>query len=114
MTQSKKKIHAVTHFLIALTLILKGADKLGHHPIIGSMLLLFGLVIFYFFIHALITKKVEERFELATHWFEAIANLFVAYVFFTEGATYLPYVFLLAAAGFFIAIFMHYRKVAHQ
>lgn len=110
MTTKKRVLNSVKHFLLSFIFIIKGFIKLDHHSLIGSILLLFGIIVFGFFIYSLRQREPNEKFILAAHWFEAIAALFMAYIYFTEGATYLPYVFLLAALGFFISIFMHHKK----
>lgn len=110
MRRNNRFLEPFQHFLVSFTLILKGFDKVSHHAVIGSIILLFGFIIFGFFLYSIIKKHHNEQFTLIAHWFEAIACLFTAYIFFTEGATYLPYVFLLAAIGFFIAIYVHHKK----
>ena len=110
MTGKNKILSSVHHLLIGFALTLKGLDKVSHHPIIGSIILLFGLIILGYFLYIVIKKHTDKKLVYIIHWFEAIASLFTAYVFFKEGATYLPYAFLLAAAGFIIAIIVHHTK----
>jgi hypothetical protein len=43
-------------------------------------------------------------------WFEALVSLMVAYIFFSEGKTALPLMFVLASIGFFISIYMFHKK----
>src|SRR5688500_17754259 len=100
MTRKKTMMLFLQHFLIGCVLTIKGIDKISHHAIIGSILLIFGLIVLAYFFYSLFVKRPSERLTLLAHWFEAIAALFTAYIFFTEGATYLPYLFLLAAIGF--------------
>jgi hypothetical protein len=113
MARRKEILHSVKHFLIGTALTLKGADKIGHHPLIGSIILLFGLIILVYFFYLLIKKHPSEKLGHIVHWFEAIASLFTAYIFFQEGATYLPWAFLLASIGFFISIYVEHRKAKH-
>jgi hypothetical protein len=111
MKTSKRLPHSVPHFIIGFALVLKGYDKLSHHPVIGSIILSFGIIILAYFFYVLLKKHPAERLNNLVHWFEALASLFTAYIFFEEGAKYLPFVFLLASIGFFIAIYIeHYRK----
>lgn len=44
------------------------------------------------------------------HFLEGLALLFTSWVYFEEGKTYLPYVTLIAAIGFFITVPFIYRK----
>ena len=81
-----------------------------HHAIIGSIFLLFGITILSYFIYVLFKKQPSHNLELMVRWFEALASLFTAYIFFTEGKTLLPYVFLLASIGFFISVYVFYKK----
>jgi TRAP-type uncharacterized transport system fused permease subunit len=113
MARRKEILHSVKHFLIGSALTLKGADKIGHHPVIGSIILLFGLIILVYFFYLLIKKHPNEKLAPIVHWFEAIASLFTAYIFFEEGATYLPWVFLLASFGFFLSIYIEHRHKKH-
>lgn len=115
MARNKQALHAVKHLLIGGALTLKGFDKIGHHhPVIGSMILLFGLIILFYFFYLLIKNHPSEKLGHLVHWFEAIASLFTAYIFYAEGATYLPWVFLLAAIGFFLSIYIEHRKSSHR
>lgn len=113
MAKSKPLLQFFQHFLIGTVLTMKGIDKISHHAMIGSIILAFGIIILVFFVYTLIAKRPSEKLTVLAHWFEGIAALFTAYIFFTEGATYLPYVFLLAAIGFFIGIYVHYKKHRH-
>ncbi|MCE3281270.1 MAG: hypothetical protein K0Q66_7 [Chitinophagaceae bacterium] len=110
MAFDKKILDPIKHFLIGLALTLKGIDKIGHHAVIGSIILGFGIIILACFVYLLITKRASSRFDLVLHWFEGIASLFTAYIYYDEGSKYLHYVFLLAAIGFFISVYMHSRK----
>ena len=110
MAKPKHILHSLSHFLIGLTLTIKGYDKLHHHVLIGSILLIFGIIILIYFFYSLFKKHLNDTLTLIIHWFEAIAALFTAYIFFKDGATYLPYLFLIASIGFFISIYVHYRK----
>jgi uncharacterized membrane protein YfcA len=112
MVRKNRALHSLVHFLAGFSLTLKGFNKLSHHyTLIGSIILAMGVVILVYFFYVLFNKHPSKKLDLLVHWFEAFAALFTAYVYFTEGARYLPYVFLLAAIGFFIAIYVtHYRK----
>ena len=112
MVQKNAFLHTVVHVLIGFSLTLKGYDKFSHHhTIIGSIILAFGIIILFYFFYVLLKKHPSEKLNLLVHWCEALASLFTAYIYFTEGAKYLPYVFLLAALGFLISIYItHYRK----
>lgn len=111
MQGSNNFLHSLHHFLVAFVLCLKGFDKISHgHPVIGGLLLLFGLIILFYFIYTVRTKNSGHMLEDIVHWFEALAALFMAYLTYTDGSKYLHYVFLLAAIGFFIAIYVSKRK----
>ena len=110
MVGRKQLLHSIHHLITGAVLIIKGVDKISHHPFIGGLILFFGVVILSYFIYALNKKQHSHNLELVVHWFEALVALFMAYIFFSEGKTFLPYVFLLAAIGFFISIYLIYKK----
>jgi TRAP-type uncharacterized transport system fused permease subunit len=112
MVGKNKVLHSIHHLLTGTALTLKGADKISHHAVLGGIILLFGILILTFFIYTLIKKLHSDRFELMVRGFEAIASLFIAYIFFTEGKELIQYVFLIAAVGFITSIFL-YKKKAH-
>ena len=119
MASTKSLLKYFYHPIIAFTLILKGYTKLvSHHSVIGAIILAFGIMILLYFFYVMWKKYADEKLSLMIHWFEAIASLLTAWIFFSEGAKYLPYMFLLAAIGFFIGIYVHYQKlgkgVPHQ
>ena len=110
MAKNKHLLHSLHHLLVGAALCLKGATKVSHHPFIGGIILLFGAIIISYFFYLQVKKHPSAKLNDLVHWFEALASLFTAYIFFEEGATYLPYVFLLAAVGFFIAIYVSHKK----
>jgi hypothetical protein len=110
-TEGKKQfLHIIQHLLLASVLIIKGVDKISHHAVIGSIFLFFGVTILVYFFYSLFNRHHTHKLELVAHGFEAIASLFSAYIFFVEGKKFLPWFFLLAALGFVVAFFIHYRK----
>ena len=110
MQGRKHILHSLHHFLTGGALILKGSTKISHHAFIGSAILIFGILILAFFFYTLFKKHYGDKLELMVRWFEALVSLFTAYIFFTEGKTLLPYVFLLASIGFFISIYVFHKK----
>jgi hypothetical protein len=114
MEGKKHLLHTIHHLLTGGVLVIKGFDKVGHHPFLGGLMLLFGVLILSFFVYTQVKKHLSYHFELMVRWFEALVALFVAYIFFTEGKQWLPYVFILAAIGFFISIYvLHKQKARH-
>ena len=103
-------LHSMHHLLIASLLILKGFLKFSHYPVLGSIILLFGIIILVYFFYVLSKKQTRKGLDLTVHLFEAIVSLFTAYISFQEGARFLPYVFLLAAVLFIIASYVSYFK----
>ena len=110
MAANKEIIHSINHFIVGFVLSLKGITKLSHHVVIGSIILLFGVIILGYFLYVVIKKHPSNSLSQTVHWFEALSCLFTAYILFEEGAKYLPYGFLLAAIGFFIAIYVTHKK----
>jgi len=107
----KDHLLSLHHFFVALILITKGLDKLEHHHnVIGWTILIFGIIALAYFIASKLSKKLSYKLDISIHIFESIALLLTTYVYFHEGKTFLPYVTLIAAVGFLIAAFLHYRK----
>ena len=104
MAGKNKLLHSIHHLLIAVALILKGISKLAHHPVLGGLILCFGLIILSYFIYLSSKRKESRAMHILIHLFEGFASLFTAYIFFVEGKKYLQYGFILAAIGFFISI----------
>jgi hypothetical protein len=48
--------------------------------------------------------------HILVHLFEALASLITAYIFYEEGKGYIHYFFILAAIGFFIAIYVYIQR----
>jgi hypothetical protein len=114
MAGNKKILHSLHHFLTAAILITKGIDKIGHHSVIGATLLLFGLTILVYFIYTLFQEQHNQRLEYVVRWCEGIVALLMAYLFYSEGKTFLPFVFLLSAIGFFISIYVYHKKARNS
>jgi drug/metabolite transporter (DMT)-like permease len=110
MAGKKHLLHSIHHFLTGAVLVIKGIDKTAHHAMLGGLILLFGVLILSFFVYTVTKKRLSHQLEGMVRWFEALVTLFTAYIFFTEGKTLLPYVFLLASIGFFISVYMFYKK----
>ena len=110
MVEKKKLLHSIHHLLIGLALILKGVGKFAHHPILGGLIICFGLIILTYFIYLSYKRKESRAMHILMHLFEGFASLFTAYIFFAEGKQYLQYGFILAAIGFFISVFVYVRR----
>lgn len=108
---SKQQIlNSVLHLLLASTLILKGLDKMPQHNILGGLMLLFGIAVLGYFIYTVLKKKESRTMHILILIVEALASLFIAYIFFEEGKKYVQYGFLLAAIGFLISTFVVIRN----
>ena len=115
MSKKHQVLHGIYHFLVGFVFILKGTDKISHHPFIGGLILLFGIITWTYFFYHVWRRKEGKTLSLLVHLFEGVALLFIAYIFYTEGAKYLPYVSLVSAIGFFIgAIVMINRQRRSQ
>ena len=107
MATRKHILHSVHHFLAGALLILKGITKFGQEkPAVATLFILFGIIILVYFIYVLAKRSELRGLNITIHVLEGIAALFTAYIFYVEGATYLPYLFLLAALGFFISAYV--------
>lgn len=110
MSRKNKFLQNILHLFIGIALVLKGFNKISHHPVLGGLILSFGLVILAYFVYLSITQKESRTMHISIHLFEAFASVFTAYIFFMEGKKYLPYVFLLAATGFFISVYLYMKN----
>lgn len=109
-TEKQSIFHLMHHFIIGSVLTFKGYDKFGHHQILGSIIFLFGIIILGYCFWVLFRSRYSSILPVLFHLFEALVLLFTAYIFFTEGKKYLPYACLLASIGFFISVFVLYKR----
>lgn len=110
MATKKYLLHSFHHFLIGGILVLKGFTKFDHHPLLGSLIILFGIIILLYFFYTILKKTESRKMNIAIHIFEALVAIFTAYIFWDEGKRYLQYASLLAAIGFFIAAYIHIKR----
>lgn len=113
MVNKRQRLNSALHLLLATTLILKGADKFAHHNILGGLMLLFGIIVFAYFIYTVLKKKENKTMHILILLFEALVSLFIAYIFFEDGKKYVQYGFILAAIGFLISTFVVIRQKDH-
>lgn len=106
--QFKKAIH---HLIIGFLLMLKGSDKFVHHQFIGGLMLLMGAIIIIYFLFDVIAERKSTALKRFVHLFEAIALFFTAYVYFTEGKTYLPYLTWMASLVFLVWFLVDTNRV---
>ena len=111
----KSNLFSIQHILVALVLIPKGIDKIEHHHIfIGWMILLMGTIILGYFVYQKITQTKNHFLLIGIHLFESISLFLTSYVYFEEGKKFLPYVTLIAAIGFLVAMITHITKIKKQ
>ena len=110
MAGKNKLLHSIHHLLISMALILKGVSKFSHHPVLGGLIICFGLIILSYFFYLNYKRKESRAMHILIHLFEGLASLFTAYIFFVEGKKYLQYGFILAAAGFFISVLIYIMR----
>jgi hypothetical protein len=113
IVKTKKQLSSIYHLIVAILLMIKGFDKIQHHhPSIGWIILILGLLILIYFFISKIKNIHNNLLEIFIHLFESIALLLTSYVYFEEGKTFLPYITLIAATGFLITTILHLIK--HQ
>ena len=110
MKTNKHTFEKIYHLIVGFIFILKGVDKIQHHPLIGLILLIFGIAVIAYFIYISTKQAAGEWLSIIVHLFEAIALMFTAYLYYQEGKTFLPYVFAASAVGFLIATFVSIQK----
>jgi TRAP-type uncharacterized transport system fused permease subunit len=114
MAPKKQLLHYFHHLILAGVLLLKGYDKYHHHHFIGGLIFTFGLLVLAYFLYMVIKRRESHTMHIVIHFFEALAALFTAYIYFDEGKKYLQYGMLLAALGFLIGAFVTIYKVRKQ
>jgi len=110
MSAKNHFLNSGLHLLIAFVLCMKGSLKFPYNNLLGGLMILFGLVVLAYFIYMVTVKRESRTMHIVIHLFEGLAALFTAYIFYDEGKKYLPFVFILAAIGFFISVFIFVRK----
>jgi uncharacterized membrane protein HdeD (DUF308 family) len=99
---------SIGHLCVGIAITMKGVEKLSHHPIIGSFILLFGVVLLLYFIYEKLKKVHSRTFKLLVHLFEGLAFLFLSYIYFIEAKIYLPYVTLTISIVFLVSGIVRY------
>jgi hypothetical protein len=106
-------LQKLVHFLTALTLLLKGIDKLEHpHG--------YWAIIFFFLASAAYIAAITAFHDRLHHRLRAInASVFaiesvatgaVAWVYFQEGKKFLPWLMAFASLMFLVALIVHLLK----
>jgi hypothetical protein len=109
-TKKQSAFHLIHHFIIGGILILKGYAKFHHHPILGSIIFLFGVIIIAYFLSVVSRGRQNPVLEILFHFFEALVMAFTSYIYFSEGKIYIPYVCLAASLGFLASVFVLYKR----
>jgi len=109
-TEKQSIFHLMHHFIIGGVLTVKGYDKFGHHPVLGSIIFLFGIIILSYCFWVVFRSGHSSTLPILFHLFDGLVLLFTAYIFFMEGKKYLPYASLLASIGFFISVYVLYNQ----
>jgi hypothetical protein len=110
MKNKKHLLESIQHFIVGFYLTFEGYDQISCHPIIGGLILFFGLILLIYFFYEIPKKRQDIAFKLFVHLFEGFALLFTAYIFFRENKIYLPYVTLAASVGSFVSVIVLFIK----
>ncbi|MBK6275861.1 MAG: hypothetical protein IPF58_14755 [Saprospirales bacterium] len=111
----KSNLFSIQHILVALVLIPKGLDKIEHHHIFYWLDdSINGNNYFRLLYLSKITKTKNHFLLIGIHLFESISLFLTSYVYFEEGKKFLPYVTLIAAIGFLVAMMTHITKIKKQ
>jgi len=106
MENKKNILKSGHHFIVGFFLTIEGYDKFHRHNFVGGLILFFGIALLLYFAFEVAKKKDGLTLKLLTRLFEALALLFVTYIFLKDGKTYLPFVTFAASTGFFVSVFM--------
>ncbi len=110
MKNKKHLLETIHHFIVGFFLTLKGVDKVLHHPVIGGLILAFGIILLFYFVYDLRGKRESSFLAILAHFFEAVALFLITVLYFKDGKTYLPYFTLIASIAFFISAIVLWRK----
>jgi cadmium resistance protein CadD (predicted permease) len=90
--ETKHKLESFSHLIVGILLLSKGYDKISHHyPVIGALMILFGLLIVIYFFYQLKNRHHHKSLNITVHFLEGISLLLTAYVFYQSSKKYLPY-----------------------
>ena len=109
----RERLRAVGHFMTGLAILMKGISKLDHgsHDLPFTVLFLaagLGVIV----MTALHQRRAISgpRFEVLLYAVESLVSFVLAWYFFHEGKTYLPYAALVPAAVFAVLAVVMWRK----
>jgi peptidoglycan/LPS O-acetylase OafA/YrhL len=111
--KKSQRLQRFSHYLFGFIVIVKGVEKAEHfdaHPF--SCLALFligGFILFANFRHHAF-KRLFKDINVVLFLCEGLVLIVVSYYLFSEGKKWLPYMYLLAAALYFVAAIARYRK----
>ncbi len=113
------RFRSLQHLISGAVLALKGFDKLQQsHLYIGAVLFALGIfVLAYFAFDRLTPDRGAKWLATIVHASEGFAFMSLAYLYFEEGKSYLPFAVLVAAVGFLAAALVHglrSKRARHQ
>lgn len=113
-TSTSKRVailEAVTHYLTALVVLLKGIDKLDAGKMFfGMFFVAVGLFIVFGTIFHHRFERALRNFKGYVFLLESIVSIMVGYVYLKDGKNFIQYIFFAAALMFLIAAIIHFRK----
>lgn len=105
-----RRFAALHHLVSGGVLALKGFDKLDQgYLYVGAALFALGVLLLAYFAFERFGQHRSRHLAILVHTCEGIAFLFITYLYFVEGKTYLPWATLAAATGLLIAALAHAR-----
>ena len=110
MENKKHKLETIQHFIIGFFLAFEGFDWIIQHPVMGSIILVFGVIILLYIVYQIFRPRQNRALNLAVQFFEGVALLFASYINYKEDKLYLQYILLFAAVGSFVSVIVMLLK----
>ena len=94
----------IGHLCVGLSILMKGIDKVEHHPFIGGVLIFAGLLVIVFSIKH---NKIESKFGKIKYFVfgvESVVMALIGYSYYQDGSNLIHYAYFIVALMFIAAI----------
>lgn len=110
MAAKKSKFEKIQFLVMSIILATTAVNRLDDYPVMSYVILGFALILVGFFILGLIKKRENQRLQVIGFICESIGLVCTAFVYLKDGKVFIPYMFILAAMGFFLAATIGFRR----
>ncbi|HET8885779.1 MAG TPA: hypothetical protein VFM70_05430 [Salinimicrobium sp.] len=110
MAHKKSKFEKIQFLLLSIVLFATAMNRMDAYPVMAYIIMGMSLILLLFFILGFVKKKKNHQLQVAGFICESIGLIFTAFVFLKDGKVFIPYMFILAAMGFFLAATIGFRR----